>query len=369
MSVHKLSRDKKRWYFQFYFNGKKIKKETWKKQPMMTKTEALQCEAECRKQIEIEEQRKKGYITLEHLYTEYVETAKSNLKETSLRVYEIFERNYLIQLPYNKIIYDLTPNDFLKFKNYLASCLVSTEFKNRLLKIIKSVLEYGTLMYNLLGNLQFPLLEPFKNNKVQDLNTKTKHLPIEEFRRMLTYLDITNDSDYYYYVIFNVLYFTGLRIGELAALTIDDFKNGWLIVNKDYARVNGKDIIQAPKNSNSIRKVLLDDSTKTLLEEYILKFKPKEIIFSRQKKYLTQQRVREILRRIASASELDLKYDISPHTLRHSHASNLRNLGFDAFTIAKRLGNTPDVSASTYIHSSYDEQREIIEKMSVLVQK
>lgn len=369
MSVHKLARDKKRWYFQFYFNGRKIKKESWNGQPMLSKNEALQCEAECRKQIEIEEQRKKGYITLEHLYSEYVETAKSNLKETSLRVYDIFERNYLIHLPYNKIIYDITPSDIMRFKNYVASCSVSIAFKNRLLKIVKSVLEYGSLMYNLLGKLQFPLLEPFKDNKVQELNTKSKHLPIEEFKRMLTYLDISNDSDYYYYVIFNVLYFSGLRIGELAALTIDDFKNGWLIINKDYARVNGKDIIQAPKNANSIRKVLLDDSTKLLLEEYISKVQPKEIIFSRQRKYLTQQRVREILRRIAQASELDLHYEITPHTLRHSHASNLRNLGFDAFTIAKRLGNTPDVSASTYIHSSYDEQHEIIEKMSGLVQK
>ena len=362
MSVHRLSRDKKRWYFQFYYDGKKIKKEIWNKQPMLSKNEALQCELDCKNQLENEKKKKLGYITFHELYDEFVKNSKLSLKATSLRVYGIFKRNYLNVIP-NKIIYDLIPNDFLIFKNYVNDTKNTIEFKNRIINIMRSVLQYANLMYELSGKLQIPLIEPLKENKIKDANDKTKYLPIEEFEMMLTYLDLNIESDYYYFVIFKILYYTGLRIGELAALTIDDYTNGYLNINKDYARIGSCDIIQSPKNSNSIRKVLLDGNTKKLLDEYILKFKPNHNLFSRNKKYLSQQRVRDVLRRIAKASGLDLKYDISPHTLRHSHASNLRSLGFDAFAIAKRLGNTPDVSASTYIHSSNDEQQKIVEKL------
>ena len=362
MSVHRLARDKKRWYFQFYFDGKKIKKEIWKKQPMLSKTEALQCELDCKNMLELEKKRKSGYINFYDLFEEYVKNSKLSLKATSLRVYDIFRRNYLNIVP-NKIIYDLTPDDFLVFKNYVNESNVSIEFKNRIINIMRAVLQYGNLMYELSGKLQIPLIEPLKENIIKNATDKSKYLPVEEFETMLTYLDLEVESDYYYYVIFKILYYTGLRIGELAALTINDYVNDYLNINKDYARVGSTDVIQTPKNANSIRKVLLDANTKNLLDDYILKFKPKDILFSRNKKYLSQQRVRDVLRRIAAASELDLKYEISPHTLRHSHASNLRKLGFDAFAISKRLGNTPDVSASTYIHSSSDEQQKIIEKI------
>lgn len=46
------------------------------------------------------------------------------------------------------------------------------------------------------------------------------------------------------------------------------------------------------------------------------------------------------------------------HNLRDSHSSNLRKLGFDKYAISKRLGNTPEVSASTYIHSEEHKQLE-----------
>jgi hypothetical protein len=41
----------------------------------------------------------------------------------------------------------------------------------------------------------------------------------------------------------------------------------------------------------------------------------------------------------------------------------LRKLGFDEYAISKRLGNTPEISASTYIHSEDVEQVEIATKI------
>ena len=47
MPVYKFTDDRKGWYFQFYFEGKKRKKERWKNERMESKSETIRCEHEC----------------------------------------------------------------------------------------------------------------------------------------------------------------------------------------------------------------------------------------------------------------------------------------------------------------------------------
>lgn len=63
------------------------------------------------------------------------------------------------------------------------------------------------------------------------------------------------------FVIFRVLAFTGLRKGELGALTWSDFNKSdkTLRVNKSLAYANGKYRIKPPKNKPSNRILPLDD--------------------------------------------------------------------------------------------------------------
>ena len=53
---------------------------------------------------------------------------------------------------------------------------------------------------------------------------------------------------------FEILYWGGLRLGELLALTKQDidFKRGIIRINKSYQRIDGADIITDPKTPNSI---------------------------------------------------------------------------------------------------------------------
>ena len=360
MSVHKLSG--KRWYFQFYFEGKKYKRTTWNNQPINSKAEATTAESEFKEQLAKEKDRINGKMTLYELFDDFVKSAKSNLKITAIKNYNTFRNAYLPLI--NDInIHELKQSHIVKWRDSLADASCSIDFKNRILSIMKSMLEYAHIVYELKSNLQQPLLEKFKDTTIKAIEQKEKSIPESKFNEMLSLLDLTVDSDFYYFTILKVLYNTGLRIGELAALTINDYKDNYLIVNKAYSRVNGKDIVLTPKTSNSIRYVLLDNSTIDSLNAYINRFKPVGVLFHRNKKYITQQRVREKLKQLADAVGLT-DYEIKIHNLRHSHATNLRQLGFDEFAIAKRLGNTPQVSATTYIHSTDEDMLKIIEKMN-----
>ena len=362
MAIYKFTDGRKGYYFSFYYQGKKIKKERWNGQRMETKNEAIKCEFECKSQLEKFGDASK--ITLYDLYDEFIKSSKANLKESTIANYNKFRKNYLTLIK-DVPITNLKPQHFLNWKNQIRELDLTTEYKNRLLKTMLSVLNFGNLMYDLKGKLQYSLLEPFRDLKVAVIEHKSKYIPRADFKRLVEplveYIDI--DNNLYYYTIINILYNTGLRIGELTALEVDDIKDNSFYITKDYVRVEGKDIIQAPKNQNSIRKVQLDAESLELLDNYIDVYQPKKLLFGLNGKYLTQQRIREVITRLGKETGLDAKYELMPHNLRHSHASNLRALGFDEIIISKRLGNTPKVSATIYIHTDENEQLKIVEKM------
>ena len=56
-------------------------------------------------------------------------------------------------------------------------------------------------------------------------------------------------------VIFNLLFYSGIREGEMLALTLNDFnfENNTLSINKSYAVVDKKEIIKEPKTPKSKR--------------------------------------------------------------------------------------------------------------------
>ena len=335
----------KHWYFVVTINYKQYKKVLWNKHYMLSKTEAQAAEREFLNQIQ---DISGDDLRMVDLFNEYIKASKTSLKESTKANYDKFKNNYL-SLIENKKIHDLTPKDVLSWRDKLSTCNVSVQYKNRMQNIMKSILEYGSIMYNLNGKLQYSLLQPFKDNNVKVIDIKSKYLEINDFKRLIASLEKTD----YYYIVLNTLYFTGLRIGELAALTTKDITKEYILVNKDYSRVGTKDIIQAPKNKNSVRKIPLDPTTSEMLQNFIKDKKPDEIVFRKSSKYLNQQKLRRKINVLQAYADLE-EFIITPHTLRHSYSSNLKKLGYDEYTISKIMGNTPQVASSTYIHTNLD---------------
>ena len=96
------------------------------------------------------------------------------------------------------------------------------------------------------------------------------------------------------YICFQVLYWTGMREGELLALTAADIDlvAKQIDINKTYQRLNGQDIITPPKTKKSKRKVPIPDFLCQELQSYMdtrYMLSPNERLFPATKHFLSHE--------------------------------------------------------------------------------
>lgn len=348
------------WFYEFTrkINGVTYRK---KKRGFKTKNEASIAEID-----EIKKLEREGNLDLliYECFDEFVKNTKSGLKPCAINKYDQFKRNYLSLIP-NKKINKLEQRDIIYIKDNIISKANSESHTNKTLGILRNFLKYCNVAFDISAKLQLTLMENYKNyNYIEPKEKKETYLPPCEFQKILNCFNLDDKAELYYYTIIYILYWAGLRIGELAALTPNDFIIDHLIINKDYMRVAGVDYVLTPKTQNSIRTIYLDSKTIDVLNNYISVFNPKKRLFESKNEFISQPKLRRVLTAKVKVCGLDSKYDIHLHSLRHSHASYLRSLGYDEFAISSRLGNTPKVSASTYIHTTPEELKKITDVLN-----
>ena len=96
------------------------------------------------------------------------------------------------------------------------------------------------------------------------------------------------------YTVFMVMYYTGLRVGELLALTPEDidFDRHIISVNKNYQRLNGKDYIYPPKTEAGYREVVMPKVLEACLKDYLSKLydvQPTDRIFPYDRGWVGRQ--------------------------------------------------------------------------------
>ena len=134
---------------------------------------------------------------------------------------------------------------------------------------------------------------------------------------------------------FEMLYWCGIREGELLALTAADFdfEKETVRINKSYQRLHGEDVITTPKTKKSNRIIKMPKFLCEEMQEYLQMLyglKKKDRIFTVTKSYLHHEMDR-------GAKAAGVKR-IRIHDLRHSHISLLIDMGFSAVAIADRVG-------------------------------
>lgn len=154
---------------------------------------------------------------------------------------------------------------------------------------------------------------------------------------------------------FSMLFWTGLRSGELLALTREDFdfQAGTVSVSKSFSRQNRQDLILPPKTPKSRRIVTLPAFLTQMMAEYTAD-KPEGRIFPRTKHFLFH----EMKRGCAKACVPRIRV----HDLRHSHASFLIEAGCSPLLIAERLGHeNVQTTLQIYSHLYPNKQHEVAE--------
>ena len=161
---------------------------------------------------------------------------------------------------------------------------------------------------------------------------------------------------------FEVLYWCGVREGELLALTPADFDldKGLLSITKSYQRLKGRDVITDPKTPKSVRVIQMPQFLTDEIRDYLkslYKVQPDQRIFEVTKSYLHHEMDR-------GAKAAGVKR-IRIHDLRHSHVSLLIEMGFSALAIADRVGHESVDITYKYAHLFPSKQQEMAQKLDM----
>lgn len=177
----------------------------------------------------------------------------------------------------------------------------------------------------------------------------------------LKFAEAVMDKPMSYYA-FEMLYWCGIREGELLALTPEDFdfKKGTVSINKSYQRLHGEDVITSPKTRKSIRTIRIPEFLGDEMRDYIQSLygvKKQDRIFPITKSYLYHEMER-------GAKTAGVKR-IRIHDLRHSHVSLLIDMGFSAVAIADRVGHESIDITYRYAHLFPSKQTEMADKLNL----
>ena len=157
--------------------------------------------------------------------------------------------------------------------------------------------------------------------------------------------------------ILELLYATGMRVGELCALELGDVD-----LASDVARVHGK--------GGKQRLVPFGEPARAALLQYLLEGRrmmlPKEgagrqaLFLNRRARPMTPRDVRGMLQRYRTGAGVPT--ETSPHTLRHSFATHLLEGGADLRSVQELLGHVALTTTQTYTHVSNERLRRVYEQ-------
>lgn len=192
-----------------------------------------------------------------------------------------------------------------------------------------------------------------------DLPLRSKHLPDvlsdDEITAIQSTFDLSQPDQARNNVIVEILYGCGLRVSELVALRLSN-----VYADEQCLRVIGK--------GNKERWVPVNEHALSMLLTYIhtirshIMPKPGEekyVFLNRRGTHLSRQMVFIMLQRAVDAAGIDKR--VSPHSLRHSFATELVENGADLRAVQEMLGHESISTTEIYTHLTRDALRNTIE--------
>lgn len=298
------------WDVQFYYKDYRGKNTKKHKRNFKTKKEAVEWANKY-----IDQQSHNLNMTFLSFWKLYREDMKERLRENTVRT-----KDYIMELkvlPYfgDKKMADITAADIRRWQNSLMKEGYSPTYLKTINNQLSALFNYAVRYYDLSSN-PCQKAGSMGKGKAEEMQFWTQ----EEFE---TFIETLKDKPVSYYA-FLTLYWTGIRLGELLALSLRDFdaEKKTLSITKSYQRINGRDVITEPKTAKGKRIISLPDFLVAELEEYVSRLygmMADDRLFMITKSYLEKE-----MRR---GTELSGVKKIRLHDLRHPYVKHkLKNL-------------------------------------------
>lgn len=341
------------WYVQFRYTDWKGERLQKMKRGFRTKHEAQEWEREF-----LSQKRSDTSMTFESFCQLYEQDVKPGLKLNTWTTKESIINGKILPFFAKRKLAEITPKDVIDWQNEVRKMTdhngkpLSSGYLKTIHNQLSAIFNHAVRFYNLSVN---PAQKA--GNMGKEGKTEMKFWTPEEYDK---FSEAMMDKDISYHA-FQMLYWCGIREGELLALTPADFDfdNKTVNITKSYQRIKRQDIITTPKTVKSIRVIQLSDFLCEEMKDYISRLYGAESdtrIFPVTKSYLYREMIR-------GCQETGIR-KIRIHDLRHSHVSLLFKMGFVPKAVADRLGHEAIDITYRYAHIFPKEQIAMADKLN-----
>lgn len=296
-------------------------------------------------------------MTFESFVFRYAEDTKTRLKENTWASKEHIIRTKL--LPYfGKLkMNSITAHQIITWQNELMKHAnksgekYSPVYLRSIHSQLSAIFNHAVKYYGLREN-------PCKKAGCMG-KKKNREMQFWTKEEYLKFAEVMMDKPLSFYA-FEMLYWCGIREGELLALTPADFdfEKRTVSITKSYQRLNGQDLITTPKTEKSNRVIQMPQFLVDEIQDYLKQLydiQSNNRMFTVTKSYLHHEMDR-------GAKTAGVKR-IRIHDLRHSHISLLIDMGFSAVAIADRVGHESIEITYRYAHLFPSKQKEMASKL------
>lgn len=363
-------------YYEKYFD---LEENKWKQVSITLTSKTRQAQKQARMLLEEKIENKKENIekekievrkiTVKEAYEEYLNIRKSELKRSTFK-----SQKYTIIGEIRKLEDYLLVNVTSRIvQNILLELPCSAEHrKNKkvLLNLFfKYCLNVGYISENPIDNVVLPKR---KKNLKKVRKKQNKYLTRAEVVQYLNFLE-KEEKNQRVRLIVEFMYLTGLRFGEVLALTIDDigFENKTLEVKHTLHTSGSKAeiFLDSPKSLASYRVVGISDRVVSIIKEYLLLESEGRFIFTKNGNPFMIFSFNDFLKRSFKRSGIQKEEDfvLTTHVFRHSHISLLAELEVPIKAIMERVGHTNEkMTLGVYTHVTEKMKSNITEKLDKL---
>ena len=341
------------WFVQLAYKAWTGETKHTTKRGFSTKREALQWEHDFLSKV-----RESTDMLLKDFAEIYLNNRTERVRESTMETKRNIVMNHIVPYFGDKKLIDITTQDVMNWQNEIMRTKnprTGRSFTKSYLKTIhnqlSAMLNHAVKYYDLPKNVAMLV-----GNMGTDKEVEMQFWTIDEYKK---FAEQTMRNPLMYYC-FEVLYWCGIREGELLALTLNDidFEKKLIDINKTFKHINGRDYTTDPKTRKSKRKVLMPDFLVDELKEYIkmvYELDPTDRLFPTTKSGLTNA----MIRYSAAAGVKRIRI----HDLRHSHVSLLIDMGYSAVAIADRVGHESVEITYRYAHMFPDVQASMADKL------
>ena len=245
------------------------------------------------------------------------------------------------------------PEDHFQITNFFANQDESGKSKTSEIRIFSTLKKFYQWM---------ELMENIQVNPMSELDApkKAQHLPVvlsmDEVVSLVESPDVSKPLGVRDRAIFEVMYATGLRVSELINLSLDDLHLDLGLI-KTIGKGDKERLLPIGETAIKWLNKYFVETRNDLVQKYGQK---KQVFLNFRGQQLTRQSIWRMIKKYIN--QVGITKDVTPHTLRHSFATNLLENGADLRVVQELLGHSDISTTQIYTHINQTRMKQVYDQ-------